>query len=149
MLYISALPLEEKQTLNEGYSKSKKKYFRDRCQCMQLSSEGFKIKELSLIFKTRTHTISTWIHRYDAQGILGLKILPGRGLKTLMNTLNIEQIAIIKDEISHNPQNLRDVATVLSQLFGFKLTKLMLKSYLKKTKVHMASPTQMAQTSAR
>jgi transposase len=149
MLYISALSSEEKQTLNEGYSNSKKKYFRDRCQCMLLSSEGFKIKALSLIYKTRTHTISTWIHRYAEQGILGLKILQGRGLKTQMNTLNIEQIEIIKVEIRRNPQNLRDVATVLSLLFGFKITKLMLKSYLKKTKVHMASPTQMAQTSAR
>ena len=139
MLNVPPLPMEEKQTLEEGQKHGKKKYFRDRCQCIQLSSEGFSVKELSRIYKTRTRTIYTWIHNYAEQGFLGLKIQPGRGIKAILVDLAEEQIAIIKHEISQNPQSLREVAHVLSEKFGFTITKAMLKKYLKKTKVFLAS----------
>ena len=132
MLYVLLLPEEEKQTLQEGHRNGKKKWFRDRCQSILLSSEGFEVKELSRIYKVRTRTIYTWIHCYESAGILGLKIVSGRGLKAQLNTIDVEQEATIKAEIGLNPQNLRDVATILSEKFGFAMTKSMLKKYIKK-----------------
>ena len=132
MINVPPLPLEEKQTLEEAQRNSKKKHFRDRCQCIQLSSEGFTVKELSRIYKTRTRTIYIWIHNYIAYGFLSLKIQSGRGIKAVLKDLAQEQIETIKDEIRQNPQNLRDVASVLSEKFGFTITKPMLKKYLKK-----------------
>ena len=132
MLKVPPLSQEEKQTLEEGQKNGKKKHFRDRCQCIQLSSEGFRVKELSRIYKTRTRTIYTWIHRYAEHGFLGLKIQSGRGIKAVLVDLVQEQIDIIKHEISQNPQNLRDVSSVLSEKFGFTITRPMLKKYLKK-----------------
>ena len=132
MLNVPPLPLEEKQTLEEAQRHSKKKHFRDRCQCIQLSSEGFTVKQLSRIYKTRTRTIYTWIHNYVAHGFLGLKIQSGRGITAVLKDLVEDQIETIKDEIKQNPQNLRDVASILSEKFGFTVTKPILKKYLKK-----------------
>ena len=132
MINVPALALEEKQTLEEGHKNSKKKHFRDRCQCILLSSEGFSVQELSRIYKVRTRTIYTWIHRYAEHGFLGLKIQSGRGIKAILVDLVQEHIDIIKHEIGQNPQNLRDIARVLSEKIGFTLTKPMLKKYLKK-----------------
>jgi transposase len=133
MLRISSLPLEERITLEEAHKNSLKKHFRDRCQCILLSSEGFTVKNLASVYKTRTRTIYTWIHRYNEMGFLGLKIQPGRGLKSTMNSLTTEQIELIKAEIVLNPQSLRNVSTLLSEKFGFTISKPMLKKYLKKS----------------
>jgi len=133
MLHISDLPLEEKQTLESGKQNGKKPYFRDRCQCILLSSEGFEVRDLALIYKTRTRTIYNWLHRYEALGFLGLKIKSGRGLKSILKDLTQEQIEDIKEQIVLNPQSLREVTALLSEKFGFIITKSSLKTYLKKS----------------
>ena len=138
MLYISTLPDEEKQTLEAGHQNGNKPYFRNRCQCILLSANGFGVKELATIYHTRTRTIYEWLHRYEQDGFLGLTIKPGRGLKAPPLDLTPEKEMIIKEEITQNPQSLREVAALLSIRFGFSLTKAALRNYLKKTKVHLA-----------
>lgn len=133
MLYISTLPEEEKWTLEEGKKNAKKPYFRDRCQCILLSSEGFEVKDLASIYRTRTRTIYDWLHRYEKDGFLGLKIKDGRGLKAPLKSLTQEQVDDIKEQVKLNPQSLREVATLLSGRFGFPVTKSTLKTYLKKS----------------
>lgn len=140
MLYILNLPEEEKKTLEAGKQNGKKSYFRERCHCILLSSAGFEVKELALIYKTRTRTIYDWLHRYEQQGFLGLKIKAGRGLKAPLKDLTPEQVDDIKEQIKLNPQSLREAATLLSEKFGFPMTKSTLKNYLKKTEVYLASP---------
>lgn len=138
MLYISNLPDEERQTLEEGHRNGKKAYFRNRCQCILLSFSGFEVKELASIYSTRTRTIYDWIHRYEQYGFLGLKIKPGRGLKAPLEDITPEQVIQVKEQLKKNPQSLREVATSLSDTFGFKITKSSLKRYVKKTEVHLA-----------
>lgn len=132
MLYISTLPDEEKQTLEAGHQNGKRAYFRNRCQCILLSFRGLAVKELAAIYNTRTRTIYEWLHRYEQQGFLGLKIKPGRGLKPPLLELTPEQVVVIEEEIKQNPQSLREVAALLSVKFGFTLTKSALRNYIKK-----------------
>jgi len=134
MLYVSDLPALEKETLEWGFRHHKKPYFRHRCQCMLLSAAGLEVKELARIYQTRTRTIYDWIHRYDQFGFLGLLIRPGRGLKAPLHSLTSLQIEVVKAEVENNPQSLRAVCVVLSEKFGFTITKSMLKKYLKKLK---------------
>lgn len=148
MLYISTLPDEEKQTLEAGQKQGKKAYFRNRCQCILLSSTGFEVKELASIYHTRTRTIYDWLHRYEQDGFLGLKIKAGRGLKAPLKAITPQQVAEIQEQIKKNPQSLREVAALLSTKFGFTIAKSALKNYVKKTEVHLAPPAQMAQTEA-
>jgi transposase len=98
------------------------------------------------MYKTRAHTVYEWLRRYKSQGFLGLKIVSGRGLKARMDDLSEPQIDDIRTEVKRNPQGLREVSAVLSEKFGFEVTKSMLKKYLKKTQIYMAQTPEMAQT---
>ena len=132
MLYVSTLPDEEKQTLEAGHQHGKRAYFRNRCQCILLSASGLKAKELALIYRTRTRTIHDWLHRYEQDGFLGLKIKAGRGLNPPLQDLTPAQVADIQEQVKENPQSLREVAAQLSTTFGFTITKSALKNYVKK-----------------
>ena len=123
----------EKGTIEAIFRHHRKPYMRNRAQALLLRFEGFSVETLALMYKTRQHTIYEWIRRYKAQGFMGLKIIPGRGLKAQMNNLDEPQIELIQAEIKRNPQSLREVSTILSEKFGFEITKYMLKKYLKKT----------------
>jgi transposase len=132
MLYVSALSPEEKSTLEEGFRNHPKPYFRNRCKSILLSSEGFQVKDIAKIYKTRTRTIYAWLHRYESFGIMGLSIYSGRGVKSKMDDLSESQIKEIRTSIENNPQSLRSVSAQLSKEFGFDITKIMLKRYIKK-----------------
>ncbi|MEY4903068.1 MAG: hypothetical protein RLZZ292_883, partial [Bacteroidota bacterium] len=119
-------------TLECAFQNHPKFHFRNRVQAILLREKGLSIEELSSIFNTRTHTIYEWLRRYEARGFIGLMIRPGRGLKSQMDRLSPSQIESIQTEITLNPQSLRGVSTILSEKFGFEITKLMLKKYLKK-----------------
>jgi transposase len=127
------LPDLEKATLEQLLRNHKKPYLRNRAQAILLRNDGFSVETLALMYKTRQHTIYDWLRRYKAQGFMGLYIIPGRGLKAKMKDLDEPQIELIHTEIKRNPQSLREVSAILSEKFGFEITKHMLKKYLKKT----------------
>ena len=133
MLSPLLLPDLEKETLEEGFRNHPKFHFRNRAQAILLRAQGTTIDELSRIFDTRKHTIYEWLRRYEADGFIGLMIRPGRGLKSQMDNLDKPQIEAIHAEIKRNPQSLREVSAILSEKFGFEITKPMLKKYLKKS----------------
>lgn len=126
------IPAWEKETLEQIVRNHSKSYYRNRAQAILLRSEGFKVETLALMYKTREHTVYEWIRRYKSQGFLGLRIISGRGIKAKMDDLDTPQIDLIHTEIKRNPQSLREVSAILSEKFGFEITKSMLKKYLKK-----------------
>jgi transposase len=132
MLYILSLSDIEREELETTHRNHKKPYVRERCKCILLSSEGFSAKNLARLFKVRTRTIYEWIHRYMESGLNGLFIVIGRGLKARLNSLTTLEITTLNAEITQNPQSLRAVSALLSEKFGFEITKSMLKKYLKK-----------------
>jgi transposase len=132
MLPPLSLPLEEKLTLEAGFSSHKKAYFRKKCHIILLHSEGWSPKALAKLYKVRTESIYDWLHAYQKDGFLSFYIKKGRGLTGAMSQLSAEQVAVVRQSIQENPQSLRTVAPILSAQFGFLLTKSMLKQYLKK-----------------
>jgi transposase len=126
------LPSSERATLEEIFRNHKKPYLRNRAQCMLLRADGLKVSELAKIYDTREHTIYEWLKLYEKKSFIGLKIVKGRGLKSKMKDLDSSKIEIIKEEIKRNPQSLQQVSSILSEKFGFIITKIMLKRYLKK-----------------
>jgi transposase len=123
----------ERATLEEIFRNHRKPYMRNRAQCILLKSDGFKVSELAKIYKTRKHTIYNWLNLYKKKGFIGLNIVKGRGLKSRMKDIDSSKIEIIKSEIESNPQSLRQVSSILSEKFGFIISKSMLKRYLKKS----------------
>jgi transposase len=132
------LPDLEKETVEAMFRNHRKPYIRNRAKAILLRSEGFSVATIAKMFNTRFQTVYEWLRRYKDKGFIGLIILPGRGLKAKMNVLDASQVEVIQAEIKRNPQSLREVAAILSEKFGFEITKSMLKKYLKKTQVLMA-----------
>ena len=132
MRYIK---LEEpaRQDLKKVYHTHAKSHVRQRAHCLLLSDRGHTVPKLSDIFFTRTHTVRGWFDRWEAEGIQGLEIRPGRGLKPSIKEEDTVLVASIREEVSLNPRNLSQVVEKLNQKWGSTLTVKQLKNFLKKS----------------
>jgi transposase len=66
-------------------------------------SRGKSVKYISNLLGVGCNTIYAWLSRWDKIGLVGLMILPGRGVKSPMDTLlkasnaaSVELITLIK-----------------------------------------------------
>ena len=82
------LTATERQTLEEGFNNHPKAHVRKRCPALLLSDRGKTVKDIAALYETRTRTIYTWMNRWQSMGIVGLFILPGRGLKPTLSIIN-------------------------------------------------------------
>ena len=133
MRYVRELPHDEKITLLECRKKHKKSHVRDRSHAILLSVEGKEVSFIAELFKVRTRTIYEWFNRWESNGIMGVMLKPGRGCKAKLDTIDAIQRQTLETEVKLNPQKLDKVAEMLSSTMSFKITKNMLKSYLKKS----------------
>lgn len=133
MRYIDPLPKDEKITLLECRKKHKKSHVRDRSHAILLSDEGKDVLFIANLFKVRTRTIYEWFNRWKANGIMGLMLKPGRGCKAKLNPADALQKQLVEEAVNENPQQLNKVAETLSNVLSVKITKYMLKTYLKKS----------------
>ena len=132
MRYIAPLTSTEKITLEEGYANGKKHHFRQRCFALLLSNQGYKIPQIATLIEVRQEAVRKWFNRWENMGIVGLMILPGRGVKAKLDSLAEIDVTKIKNELKNDPQSLKKVAQSLSKLLGFHVTIWMLKRFLKK-----------------
>lgn len=94
----------EKITLQEGEKNGKAAIFRQRCQCLRLSSEGYQVKELAQIFRVSKICVYSWFKRWESSGIVGLRDKPGRGRKPILQAADL---AVIKEKVQENAQRLK------------------------------------------
>ncbi len=95
MRYIK-LTIEEKETLEQGCRNHPKFHVRQRFQSLLLSNDGWKVNAIATLQHTRTRTIYTWMNRWSEIGIVGLFILPGRGVKSLLSVKDKFTLETIK-----------------------------------------------------
>lgn len=100
---IKKQPLTEGElvTLQEAQKNSKKAHFRTRCLAVELRlSRNKSVAYIADLIQFRENAIYEWLSRWETMGIVGLMILPGRGVKAAMDSLldepNEESIALIK-----------------------------------------------------
>ena len=98
-----------------------------------------RFQQLADIYSTRTHTVRGWFNRWESEGIKGLEIHAGRGLKPAITVENTSLVTHIKEEVSLNPHNLRDVVERINARWDTFLSVGQLRSFLKKTEIQMAS----------
>jgi transposase len=127
MRYIS-LTDTELLTLQEGQRNHRNAVFRQRCSCLLLSYQGCRILQLAKLYQTRTHTIRTWFDRYEQMGLVGLRVLPGRGRKSV---LQASHQSIVEAALATNRQSLKQVSLEVSQQVGQAVSKGQLKAFLK------------------
>lgn len=101
MKRVAPLLPAELVTLQEAQKNSKKAHFRTRCLAVELRlSRNKSVSYIADLLQVRENAIYEWLSRWETMGIVGLMILPGRGVKATMDSLlktsNEESIALIK-----------------------------------------------------
>ena len=91
-------------TLQQAQKYSKKGYFRNHCLAIELRlSRKKSVAYIADLLKYKENTIYEWLTRWELMGIVGLMILPGRGVKatldSLLNEPNEESVTIIKKKL--------------------------------------------------
>jgi len=86
----------ERTTLESCLKNHKKAHVRERAQVLLFSDEGWSVKRLAAFCKVRTRTIYIWFNRWNSMGFIGLTILPGRGVKSLLQIENKELVKTVK-----------------------------------------------------
>jgi len=127
------------QELETIYHTHAKSYVRQRAQCLLLSNRNYRVPVLADIFSARTHTIREWFDRWESDGIQGLEIRPGRGIKPAITEENTELVDCIKKEVFADPQSIRNVVNKVNTQFGINLSVRQIKTFLKKTEILLAS----------
>ena len=79
-----------------GIKDGKKHHFRERCRAIDLSNKGQTVPQIAFLLEKRCETIRQWFDNWELNGLLGLGIQPGRGLKPTLNTKDEELKAEIK-----------------------------------------------------
>jgi transposase len=132
MVKVQDLTESELEDLEAGYRNNEKHHFRQRCKGILLSNDGFSVPQIAAILKKQDDTIYGWIKSFGRLGIEGLHNAKGQGLKAKLDSISLAQEARLKDLLDRNPQNLKKICAILSGEFGFKITKWILSSYVKK-----------------
>ena len=77
---VEPLTEEQRAELDQLYRKTDKPKVRIRAQMVLLSAEqGLKVEEIAVIVRESAVTVLTWLKRYIAEGIEGLKDAPRVG----------------------------------------------------------------------
>ena len=118
----------EKITLLEGEKNGEAATFRQRCQCLRLSSEGYQVKALAQVFRVSEICIYSWFKRWERSGIVGLRDKPGRGRKPILMAEDLPQI---KKQVQENAQRLKIARSKLKEELGREFSTKTLKRFLK------------------
>ena len=99
-------PLTEAElvTLQQAQKCSNKDHFRKHCLAIELRlSRKKSVAYIADLLQCNENTIYEWLTRWESMGIVGLMILPGRGVKGDLDSLlkeptqeSIESIELIK-----------------------------------------------------
>jgi transposase len=91
-------------TLQQAQKYSNKDYFRNHCLAIELRlSRNKSVAYIADLLQVKENAVYEWLTRWELMGIVGLMILPGRGVKAPLDLLlkepTQESIALIKKKL--------------------------------------------------
>jgi transposase len=123
------LSLEQLQELQHHFRTSDNHSFRQRCQVVLLKSEGRNSKDVGAITGMCVVSVNTWLTRYKAEGVEGLRTKPGRGRKPILDAE--EDKASILSAIERNRQRVSMAKAEWESASGRKVGLTTFKAFLK------------------
>ena len=121
---------EERQTLEHEYRVGKTHSYRQRCQGVLLKSEQRTSAEVAEQLGCNEVTVNVWLKRYKQSGVEGLKNLPGRGRKPILDEADLEKV---KEVVAEHRQKLSVAREELEQMLSKSFSEETLKRFVKKT----------------
>lgn len=120
---------KERAALERAYRHDKSHSFRQHCHLVLLKAEGRKSKEIAAIFGCHEKSVNDWLHRYQAEGIEGLRIKPGRGRKSILSA-EADSQRVRKAVIAHR-QRISQAKAELEEDLGKEFSHRTLVRFLK------------------
>ena len=127
---VVELTTEQRLELENGYKNGKSHSFRQRCQIILLKSEKRTSLEIESILGCCEMVVNNWLKRYETEGLKGLQTRPGRGRKTILQPVDLEQV---KEAVKENRQRISVARAELVESLGKEFSMNSLKRFLKKT----------------
>ena len=122
-----SLTSESRLQLEEGFRNGESHCFRMRCRAVLLKSQGLTSKEVGRQTEMTHISVNSWVRRFEAEGISGLRTRPGRGRKPIMDCSDEEAVraAIEKDR-----QSMKKAKEAWQQASGKEASESTFRSFL-------------------
>lgn len=143
MKQIKALSPEEAVTLSDAYRNHPIFRVRQRAHALLLNRRGYSITQLKALFEVQHETVSRWLKRWDAEGIVGLLDGERKGRPTLLDE---RDVALLKKAVGENPHQLGMAHEHLQQTTGKTVSRKTVKRALKKTIIATSVAARLANT---
>jgi transposase len=127
---VVELKEKERQALEEGLRSGKSHAFRKNCQLVLLKSTARTSKEVGRILQMNAVTVNSWLARYEAAGIEGLRVKPGRGRKPVLDA--VADKAKVRKAVEKERQRLKQAKLLLEEELEKKFSLKTLQRFLKK-----------------
>ena len=128
--YIKLTP-EQKAALELAYKTGSTHDYRNRCHCILLSSQNWSVKQLSEFFQVSQLSVYKWFNRYEAEGIEGLQIRPGRGRKRKLDVDNSDHVRAVKVGLAKENRSIKQLREDLESKLGTSIGDTTLRDFLK------------------
>lgn len=117
------------QSLDRLYRDSKNHSFRKRCHLILLKGQGRSSKDVGSIVGMSHVSVNSWLKRYQAEGISGLYIKPGRGRKPIITRQEDEFLVL--EAIKKHRQSVEQAKAEWEASSNKKSSKITFKRFLK------------------
>lgn len=121
----------QRQALEDGYRNGRSHAFRERCQMILLKSEKRTSAEIASFLDCHKITVHEWVKRFEAEGIEGLKMRPGRGRRAILQAAT--DLGAVRAAVQRSRQRISLARTELEAELQKPFSTTTLKRFLKKT----------------
>ena len=125
----------QRKELESGHKSGKTATFRERCQIILLSDQGYTIDQIRPILSIGRNTVIRWFDRYESDGIDNLHTKKGQGAPPILRLDNQVESSLVDELIEQHAQNLNPMLTELEAELGKKMSKRTLQRFLKKKNI--------------
>ena len=125
-----SLTSEERTALEGGRRQGKSQGFRQRCHMILLKAEALPSQEVADRVGCCEAVVNTWLSRYKAQGLGGLKTRPGQGRRAILQAET--DLAAVRCAVQSSRQRVGLAKAELERELGKSFSALTLRRFLKK-----------------
>ena len=131
--FVKKLSTEEIESLKKGYKYGESVDYRQRCQGILLSDQGYDAKQISQILDCSQVAVYNWLAKYETDGITGLVRKAGQGRKRKLLLSNPHHVSVVEQAVKKHSQSSSTILDEVKEGLGIKeLSKKSLKRFLKK-----------------
>ena len=130
MKYVNRLCDAEIETLRDMHRYHPSSSTRIRAHSLLLSNQGTSIPTIARMYQVDRRTVSSWIDRWHAHGLVGLYQQPGAGRPPI---LTAQEESKVQHYLEKYPQDLKRVVYELEQETDKRVSLKTIKRIIKKT----------------